>query len=145
MRIFKITNSITHLLFSCFFVLCSLLVQSQQNSIQNNYYKSENNAVHPYSFKELKEHNISIQIRAGIQPLPPIKTFEGDYHLQSTRQTSFSAGFNYQINRDSLWEISTGIDVILNRSHYFLHIPDEDLKGFLSTGGAPQIENKEVF
>jgi hypothetical protein len=38
-----------------------------------------------------------------------------------------------------------GAEIHLLSTNYFLHIQDNELLGFLSTGGAPQIQDKEVY
>jgi hypothetical protein len=93
----------------------------------------------------LPPYNIGIQIQASLLPRGNIITTEGNYRLQSRLQSSYSLGLNYQVNLDYAWSMIYGLHVNLNKSNYFLHIPDSELKGFLSTSGAPQIEDKEVY
>jgi len=88
---------------------------------------------------------ISIQTNACVLPKANIKTFEGNYHLRSALQSSFSIGVNYQINFTSSWGFGSGLRLDVIKTNFFLHIPDSDLPGYFSTGGAPQIESKDIY
>jgi hypothetical protein len=90
------------------------------------------------------ENKFSIDITGSILPKADIKTMEGNYHLQSQLQSSFSAGIDYNFRLTDLWSFQSGIHLALTKRNFFLHIPDSDLSGFMSTEGAPQIEDKEV-
>lgn len=98
-----------------------------------------------YSDELVNRYIIGIQTNACVLPKANIKTFEGNYHLRSALQSSFSIGVNYQINFTPSWGFSSGIRLDLIKRNFFLHIPDSDLPGYLSTGGAPQIESKEIY
>ena len=88
---------------------------------------------------------IGVQIQASISPSGNIITSTGKYHLQSRLQSLFGAGVNYQLNFDNYLSLIYGVQINLLSTNYYLHIPDSDLSGFLSTGGAPQIEDKQVY
>lgn len=87
---------------------------------------------------------IGIQVKASVVPKANIKTTEGNYHLQSRTQSSFAIGINHHTNPGADWNISTGLHVELTNWNFYIHIPDNDLDEFYSTGGAPQIENKSA-
>lgn len=90
-------------------------------------------------------YRLGIQIQASILPKGNIITTGGNYSLQSRLQSSYGLGINYQANVDNAWSMIYGLQINLTQSNYFLHIPDSDLSGFLSTAGAPQIEDKQVY
>ena len=92
----------------------------------------------------VKQNKIGIQIKGCVLPKANINTLEGKYQLQSRIQSAFSAGVTYQPNPNNAWDVSTGLQLELTNWNFFIHIPDSDLNGYLSTEGAPQIENKEV-
>jgi hypothetical protein len=54
----------------------------------------------------LKQKRIGIQIKGNVLPKSTINTIEGNYHLQSRIQSSFSAGINYQPNPGNAWCLS---------------------------------------
>lgn len=88
---------------------------------------------------------IGVQIQASISSNGNIITSTGKYHLQSRLQSLFGAGVNYQLNFDNYLSMIYGVQINLLSTNYYLHIPDSDLSGFLSTGGAPQIEDRQVY
>ena len=94
---------------------------------------------------ELEHNKFSVVLTGSLLPKASIKTTEGNYHLQSKLQSSFSVGINYDFKLTSTWSLQTGLGLTLTKRNFFLHIPDSDLRGFLSTEGAPQIEDKEVI
>lgn len=90
-------------------------------------------------------HSFGIQLSAGVMPKPEIRIIEDYYKMHAGVQPSFDAEFYYTTNTGEFWTYSLGVGVTLISSHYYLHIPDDDLSGFPSTQGAPQIENKQVY
>ena len=90
-------------------------------------------------------YRIGIEIQASMLPKGSINTITGNYRLQSRGQSSFSLGLCYEGILDKAFHLSYGLQVNLINSHYYLHIPDRDLPGFLSTKGAPQIEDKQAY
>jgi hypothetical protein len=90
-------------------------------------------------------NKFSIELKASVLPKANIETQEGNYHLQSKLQSSFSAGINYQLGLSRLWSFRSGLQFTLTKWNFFLHIPDADLPGYPSTGGAPQIEDKDLY
>lgn len=89
-------------------------------------------------------HNIGFRIEAAPLQRGTITT-TGGYKMKSRIQSSFSGGFVYQVNLDDQWNISYGIELNLTNTNYYLHIPDSELKGYPSTEGAPQIEDKQAY
>ena len=98
-----------------------------------------------YNDKLVNRYIIGIQTNACVLPNANIKTIEGNYHLRSALQSSFSIGVNYQQNFTRLWGFGSGLRLDIIKRNFFLHIPDSDLPGYLSTEGAPQIESKEIY
>jgi len=90
-------------------------------------------------------HYFAVRIEAGLLTENPITTLAGNYHLLSRPQGSFSGGFVYQLNMGRRWSISYGLLFNVVSTNYYLHIPDNDLKGFPASEGAPQIWDKEVY
>lgn len=93
----------------------------------------------------LPRHYIVVQLQAAVAAKGEAKTLTGNYRLQSKLQSLFNGGFVYQLNLDSNWSISYGFQLNIMNTNYYLHIPDADLKGFPSTGGAPQIQDIQVY
>jgi len=90
-------------------------------------------------------HYLAVRIEGGLLTETPVTTQTGNYRLQSRPQGSFSGGFIYQLNMGQRWSMSYGLLFNVVSTNYYLHIPDSSLKGYPSTGGAPQIEDKEVY
>jgi hypothetical protein len=88
---------------------------------------------------------IGVEMQASILPKGIISTIEGNYHLQSRIQSSFSLGLNYEVILDNSFNMTYGLQVNLTNSNYYLHIADNQLPGFLRTKGAPQIEDKQNY
>jgi hypothetical protein len=136
----------TILSFIMLFILLPKINYAQYNRPLNNSAKYDSTIKKWTDYnKELKQNYIGIQIKACALPKANINTIEGTYQLKSSLQSSFSIGMNYLVNRNSLWGINSGLHMNITKRNFFIHIPDNDLKGFLSTEGAPQIEDKEVF
>lgn len=93
----------------------------------------------------LPHYDIRFQIQASLLRNANIINLQGKYSLQSRQQSAYSAGLHYQLNLDSSLNIEYGFEVNFTSSNYYLHIPDSELPGFLSTSGAPQIEDKQVY
>ena len=93
----------------------------------------------------LPHRSIGVQIQANIAPKGSIATIAGNYPLQSKLQSSFDGGFVCQFNLDSYWNMSYGLQLNIVSTNYYLHIPDSDLPGYPSSGGAPQIEDKQAY
>jgi hypothetical protein len=90
-------------------------------------------------------HYFAFRVESGVLVEKPVTTLTGNYQLQSKPQGSFSGGFIYQLNMSRRWNTSYGLLLNIVSANYYLHIPDSDLKGFPSTGGAPQILDKQVY
>lgn len=86
-----------------------------------------------------------VQFFATAVPKPDFRVTAGTYRLQSKLQALFGAGLNYFVSLDQSFSMVYGLEVHLLSTNYFLLIPDNDLAGFLSTEGAPQIQDKEVY
>jgi hypothetical protein len=93
----------------------------------------------------LPHHYFAVRIEGGLLTEKPVTTQTGNYRLQSRPQGSFSGGFIYQLNMGHRWSMSYGLLFNVVSTNYYLHIPDSNLKGYPSTGGAPQIQDKEVY
>ena len=90
-------------------------------------------------------HYFAFRVEAGVVLEKPCTTLTGNYQLQSKPQGSFSGGLVYQLNMSRRWNTSYGLLLNIVSANYYVHIPDSDLKGFPSTAGAPQIEDKQVY
>lgn len=93
----------------------------------------------------LPHHYFGVILEAAPLPKGNISTITGNYRLNSRLQSSFSAGFIYQVNLDYKWNIRYGLELNVMNTNYYMHIPDTDLRGYPSTSGAPQIEDKQVY
>lgn len=93
----------------------------------------------------INNNSIGVQLKAGVLPGADFDITEGTYHLKSRLQSSFSIGMNYQTNLDHSWGINWGLHINLTKRNFFIHIPDSDLNGYLSSQGAPQIEDKDIY
>lgn len=122
-------------------------------AFDHGYTQKRNDLTHDKTYKDslaihlktiLKQNILSLQINGSVLPRGNIKTIEGNYHLRSKLQSSFAVGADYQFNLSNFWSCISGIHINLTKTNFFLHIPDSDLPAFLSTNGAPQIEEKEV-
>jgi hypothetical protein len=90
------------------------------------------------------QNKFSIELNVALLTKADIHTIEGNYELESRLQSAFSAGINYDFKINTLHGFQSGIHFTLTKRNFFLHVPDSDLEGFLSSGGAPQIEDKEL-
>jgi hypothetical protein len=119
-------------------VLIILLLLSTKKVSAQNRFSLPKDSIPPH-------HYLAVRIEAGLLTYKTITTQCGNYRLQSKPQGSFSGGFIYQLNMGHRWSMSYGLLFNVVSTNYYLHIPDSDLKGYPSTGGAPQIEDKEVY
>lgn len=93
----------------------------------------------------LPHHNTGVIIQTALLPGGSINTTAGKYNLKSKPQLSFFGAFIYKLNLDYKWSVDYGIGLNVISTNYRLHIPAEDLPGYPSPDGAPQIEIKEAY
>lgn len=122
-----------------FFVfLATLIILCKSVSSQPNTNDFPQDSVPPHRY-------FGVQLIAAAVSKPEFSVTAGNYRLQSKLQALFGAGFNYYVSLDQSFSMIYGLEVHLLSTNYFLLIPDSDLPGFLSTNGAPQIQDKEVY
>lgn len=67
------------------------------------------------------------------------------FQLQPKIPLSLIAGIGKELINDQNWSLLMGLQLQLIHNRYQLHIPDNNLPGLLSTNGAPQIQEKQLY
>jgi len=100
----------------------------------------------PFGTQEnLSRHNNGFQLQAGIVPKAEVNTIIGNYQLQSKFQSCFNGGIVYQVNLDSNWNMSYGLQLNIINANYFSNIPATDLQGYPGNANVPQIWDKQAY
>ena len=134
---FLVVNSETYSMRITTVLLILALLSTKKVTAQNRFSLLKDSILPPHYF--------AVRIETGLLTEKPFTTQTGNYRLQSRPQGSFSGGFIYQLNMSHRWSMSYGLLFNVVSTNYYLHIPDSNLKGYPSTGGAPQIQDKEVY
>ncbi len=92
----------------------------------------------------IKPISLGFQARFGFASNTRIKTFEGQYKLNSRSQPTFSCGINYYLNASNKLSINTGVHVDFVKTLLFIRIPGTDLTSFYNESNGTLIEIKDV-
>lgn len=95
--------------------------------------------------RKVAYNSFSICLDGSFLPKADIRTKEGTYNLNSKLNSNYGIGVNYTIRKRTPLAISSGLHMNVLLSNFHLHIPDQDLNGYISSNGFPQIEITEAY